>query len=450
MIMRVHPKHLCWIALLAVLAGCATPPIRPQIDRAALNAELLQATGRELPALNSAPPAELRLDTRADAIRAAFAYNLQVQVALAELDRAEAERWLAGMPANPMLSLLSLRPAGGGRWELQAGLLGSLYQWTTLAPRRAQADAAVASTRAARVSELLDLAQQASQAHVAAIMSTQQQHIAERQRELTAERLAWARRLQDSGISGSDASLQLESEMANWRLRTLQASAMVATARAGLAAAIGLPSAEGLQLPDDLAPPPLDYLDAEAMRELALARRPELARSLALHDQAQADVLLNEAWGGRIGAAEVGGMAARRSNGLDLLGPSLRIELPIFPQGEARQARAEAGLRGSTATRDATQRRIELQVETLLAELAWAELAHAAAGDRVSRTTELRERAERNYAAGVGDYDALKRLEMAELQAEAARWRSLGELWRAWLALERAVATYLADGAEPQ
>jgi cobalt-zinc-cadmium efflux system outer membrane protein len=98
----------------------------------------------------------------------------------------------------------------------------------------------------------------------------------------------------------------------------------------------------------DLSPAPEKDFAIKGLETLAVANRLDLAAARAELDSAAKAVGLEKTFR-FIGALDFGIAGEHEPEGVDLVGPSVRLELPLFNQGQARIARGEAQLRMAAA-----------------------------------------------------------------------------------------------------
>lgn len=429
------------VVALAVLAGCARQPVRtdPQDVRAAVAERALGAPALpddDAPWLDEAFLAEpLTLER---AVQASLQNDPLVRAELARLDAAHAARIQAGLLQNPMLSVMGMRPEGGGRWRLEAGLMQSLVDLVRRPDREAVADAAQARVQAEVVLALLDRIRGTEAAWVAAVQATAEEAL---QRELLAlaeKRAGLATRLARSGTASSSALLAEDAALSRQRTMLREAATAVALRRTELAATLGLSSAEALRLPDTLAAPDLSGLPEAPMQRLAAAH-PRLQAASAALAEADAEAGLAGTWPG-IGEASVGLGAMRESSGMAMAGPALDIALPVFDDGSARRAQAEAMQRGAAHRLESERRALPLAVERALAQLALTRASLEQQQEAVARRERVDALAQRRYAQGLDDWTATADSGRMRLEAEIDALRLRGQVWQALVDLERATA----------
>lgn len=436
----MKPQNVCIaIAMPLLLGACAgTPPLRSQtaslqegLAVASAAARLSDGTDADSAAFDRAVP--LSLDR---AVQRAFAHNPEVHAALARLDAAQAERVQAALLDNPMFSAMALRPEGGGRFQLEYGLMQSLYELLTRSRRIAVADAEAQRREAEVLLDLLTLAQDNRAALVDAWFAEQIVQL-ERQRLAVAdESQRLALREVQQGIAPASAALAQQMAFVERAQALRAAEAAQLASRARLAGRLGQSSAEGLLLPAELPVPILAALDAAEWRDWAARQRPEQRMAAAQLEQARAQAALETGvWRATQPIMELGGM--RDPKGMAMLGAKLQISLPLFDRGQARRALAAARIVEAEQESEALRRRIALDVETALATLVLLRDGAAQAEQRLRQQQQLEALAQRLHDQGLGGRSALQAATHERLMAVAERLQAERMYWSALLELER-------------
>ena len=434
------------IGLSLFLAACTTASLRP--DTTALQSELTAIS----PSAHL-PPGEGGIDLAAPltlerAVQVAFANNPQVRAALARLDAAQAERVQAGLMSNPMGSLMALRPEGGGRFQLEVGLMQSLYDVFARSRRVVVAEAEAQVREAEVLSELVTLAQDTRSALVQAWFAEQALAI-ERQRlavEIEASRLIQRQAAQ--GAVSTRERLAQQAAVASQAHTVSVAESELASARSQLAGKLGLSSATGLILPSELPTPELANLQAPEWQAWAAQHRPEWRVVQAQVEEARAQRTANSgALRATQPSAGVAGM--RESEGMVLQGLALQITLPIFDTGQARRALADAQVAEAEYQIDAVRRGISLDVERALATVVIAQEAAAHAEQHLRQQQQLEVLVSRTYQRGIGDRAEFRLATQNRLMAAQDQLAARQALWERLLELERAAAkeTTVANAA---
>jgi len=413
-----HVRVFSFVSALIVLMACSSAPVR---DSAALAEAVQRAAGANarLPAadagyLDAAWFAEPLSADRA--VQAVLANHPLVRAELTRLDAAQAERLQAGLLRNPMLSAMALRPQGGGRWELDYGLMQGLFDLFARSRRIAVADAVQARTEAEVLAKLLDLAHAAKGNFYRAAAA--QARVA-----LLQERLRLDTQGQDlldaqlrQGAATVEAALRQRAAVAERAHELRVAEVALAQARSTLADGLGLSAAVVLRLPNELSVPDFGELDEAQLRQLAFAHRPELRAAQAAVRQAQAERALQ---GAALRNAEpaLGRAGMRESGGMRLDGVGLQISLPVFDSGRARAALAETNVQDAQFRAEAQRRRISLDVALAVERIAITRIGLAQAERALRELERAAELQFRSHRAGNSDATTLLAASSAILDA---------------------------------
>ena len=307
-------------------------------------------------------------------VQAALLNNPRVRLELSRLDAAQAERIQAGLVSNPMVSLMALRPEGGGRYELGYSLMQSLFDLFTRSRRIAVAQAAQRRVEAEVIVQLLTIAQDSQAAYYDALA-------AQAKLDLQRERLALEeesnRLLQRQASQGAvSASAAMEQQAAtSMRAHEMQAAdAELAQARSALAQLLGLSSASALNLPASLPAFAMPGLDAPALQALATSNRAELRAATAGIEQAKAERDL-QSGALRTYEPSLGLAGARETDGMWLNGLELKVLIPVFDTGQARRDLASTQVAQAEFSAESVRRQVPLEVERALSTLATAQVA---------------------------------------------------------------------------
>ncbi|WP_139826362.1 TolC family protein [Derxia lacustris] len=361
------------LALAGALAGCATPQAGDAL--AGLDAEIAPRTGQPLPALRTDPPEPP--DLGADpldaerAIALALAHNPGLQADLAELLLADADRAQAGRLRNPAFGFSRLVNGAGA--DIDRSVTLDLVGLLTLGLRRDIEQRRFDRARLVAADAAVRLAIDTRRAWIEAVAARQALVYAHQAVDAAAASAELGRRMVAAGQWPRLAQLREDAFLADTRAR-LQRAELVATAtRERLARLIGLtdvtppaprtggptqppqavadaasaPSqvaaAEPLpHLPDRLPPLPAVALDLRDAEQTALDSRLDVQAARLDAEAAARDLGLARAtrW---INVAELGYANRSKPGEARADGYEISLELPLFDQGDARRARAEAG-----------------------------------------------------------------------------------------------------------
>lgn len=440
------------LALCLLSAGCATAPAENDPSRVASAVINAGSPIARLPA-----PDDPYLDPRfleseltaARAVQAALANNPQVRAQLARLDAAQAERVQAGLLDNPMLSLMALRPDGGGRIELEYSLMQDLFDLFTRSRRVAVADASSRGVEADVIGQLVKLVQDTKAAYYEAIAA---------QTIVTTVRDGWALETEilqlrkgearQGAIRASAAAEQ--QALVSMQAHELQsAEAALAKARAALALQLGLSSAGNIRLPASFPTFTLPGINEPALQALASSNRASLVAAKANVQQTRSERALRT---GALRATQpsLGPAGMRETSGMAFKGLGLQLSLPIFDTGKARRDLANAQVAQAEFSAEAVRRQVPLEVELAIANLVAADQAAGHADHHLDQQTQLETLARQTYRQGATDSSALFDARRARLASVRDTIEAQRARWAATVDLERATGVAVLNGATNQ
>ena len=341
----------CVVAALLLIGACATPSrdateraVQQRIDAsvgvppagtgdaARVDAEVRELLGRSI--------------TSDNAVRIALLRNPRVAAHFAQLGISRAALIEASRIGNPELS--AARITGDGERITTLGLTQSLSDLLLLSSRRRFAQGESARAEDLAVAAIAELAADVEVAWLDAVGAEQVARMraaAGRAAQLSAE---LAERFFKAG-NISELQLTLErAAAAQARVATLRATAEAGRLKLRLQQQMGLAGSPDWALVAQLAAPPAQEQALEPLLDLARQRRADLAAARR-HGDLLADALAVARRWRWLGHVEVGVERERETDGARLSGPTLALALPIFSQGQAGIARAEAELAASRA-----------------------------------------------------------------------------------------------------
>jgi cobalt-zinc-cadmium efflux system outer membrane protein len=371
-------NFLIRMAALAVVpvigAGCAVAPFDRAADAAADRVSERVTVAPEWPPDTGeieAAPEILEPLTLPAALAIAFTRNPGIRRQYARLGIAHADLQDAARIANPTLSLAWLSPRDGGRDQTTQGISASFADLLLLSARRRLSAAEFRRVELAVGSELVALAHEVEtswHAHVGALqvaaMRAAVADAAQKEAEL-------AKRFHEAGnISRLQLDLQ-QAATARARIEALHAQSDAAASRAQLANLLGLAANAAWRTVDRLALPPDTTLSRDGLTERALSQRLDLAAAreeVAMHEDALG---VTGRWR-LLGSVDAGYQRERETDGSEIRGPTLNLELPLFNQGQGAVARAEARLLDARVRAEALALVVENEVTTGVLRLALA------------------------------------------------------------------------------
>jgi cobalt-zinc-cadmium efflux system outer membrane protein len=435
------------IALLGILAsaGCAA---RSPYDRIYVSATIEKRTGHSLdPAMKpgeAALPPGVSLEdglTEDEAVAVALWNNARFRTNLAELALARAGLVEAGLLPNPLVSFLRLFGVKGTEayvlWPLDA-----LWQ----RPKKvAAAKFDVERTASRLIQEALNLSRDALVAYADLALAQSVAKIAEDEVRLRDETAAIAAaRLRAGDISGlEESAARVEAFRAKESAR--RAARDVATARTRFAAILGW----GELTPNFSLSPGQSPGAAEAalpeLLEKAFASRPDLRA-------AQLEI---EAAGARLGweKSRIVKLTAtleskEKGEAGAFIGPSGKVEIPLFNRNEGGQARARAEMERAAQNYFAVRERISSEVKEASVRLEAGRAALTLLRDQVvPAASEAAVRAKKAYAVGEESYLFALEAERQLLDARRRDAEATAEVRRADAELRRGVG-FLKDAPD--
>lgn len=438
-------------AVLGVIAGCAVVPLDDAAKATADRVGERVSVKPEWPpdeSLTEAAPEIREPMTLPAALAIAFSRNPQIRRQYAELGIAHADLVDAARISNPTLSFAWLNPGSGGQDQTTQGISASFSDLLLLPASRRLSAAEFRRTEHAVGSDLVALAHEvetAWYAHVGALQVAEMRNAVANAAESETE---LAERFHAAGnISRLQLDLQ-QAAAAHAGIDSLRARSDTAASRARLANLLGLSAKAEWRTVDRLSAPPETPLSRDELTEQALSRRLDLA---AVRDEV---ALLEDALGVTehwrlLGSVDAGYEREREVDGSKLRGPTLNLELPLFNQGQAAVARAEAQLLDARARAESLALIVENEVTTAVEQLSLARDASARYHDELlpSTTSAVARQQERVNYMLVGVFDLL-RTKREQYDAWQGYFESVRDYWIARTALRAATGGLLPGDEE--
>jgi cobalt-zinc-cadmium efflux system outer membrane protein len=433
-------------ACLLGLAACKSAYPAPDYDRAV--EEIRSVTGAEnvfhpgtAPAAREERVTELLQDGLglSEAVELGLLNNPALQASFHDVGMAHADRVQASLLTNPSLSAVLRFPTSGGGTEFEGGLFGNLLDIWQMPKRERIAESALQR-------RILELAHQAallaSDIRVAYVETTS----SDRLLEIAGENRESARQLSELAEARLEAAAGTVIDANLARLEFLEtkvalrdAELAAGEARRTLLALLGLgPQDRGprlVELSDD-GPPPLPSLGE--LKALALARRLDVRAAHEAVHQATAEVERQR--GLFVRTVDVG--VAAEKDGDWSVGPGVRLELPIFDQNQAQEAKALETLSKREMVLVAIRLAATQEVSSALAraEASWDALT-IYREDILSRSEETLTQARESYQLGKTTILPALEAQRQLLAARSAYARRLLQAATALSDLERATGT---------
>jgi len=348
----MHPYGYS-IACALLLAGCAGAPRENafmEVQHQVSARDDITVQWRQDAAAQAAADAEIKRLLaqplgQAEAVQLALLGNRRLQAEYERLGLAQADLMQAGLLSNPSFGWS--RQEGGDItktvWGIEFDVLGLLLR----APRLDIEQQRLRHVQLSVAQAVLQHARATRKAWVEAVAAQQDADFMARIAELAAVESELGRRQRDAGnLSRRDALRQQAFHQENL-MALARAKQLAAGARERLARLLGIDAGEW-RLPERLPPlpaalPALENLEAQGLRQridlqLAQQEAETLAAGLKLTRDAR--------W---INLFDLGVETEKSTGERRITGPTLRIELPVFDQGQARISRQEALYRQSEA-----------------------------------------------------------------------------------------------------
>jgi outer membrane protein, heavy metal efflux system len=452
-----HRRPITIALMLAALAACATPT--RQDARLAVN----QLTSGRLPVAVAPMPDDASLETLAkrvaelatgelaldQALQLALINNPRLQAEFAGMGLARADLIAASRLSNPRIALLRRDERDGAGRGYTRHLSQSFTELLLLPASTRMARAEFSRIQQQIGAAVLDLAVDVEVAWYRAVAAHQALAMREaiaKAAQLSAE---LAQRFQAAGNLPRLELLMEQAAATQASIEARRASADVAEARMELAALLGLRSRAAWSVPARLPRPDSRALDGEALVQLARDQRLDHAAGkteLAMREDA---LKLARNWR-FLGEIELGVERETETDGARFRGLEASLELPIFQQGQAAIARAEAERDAAAARLSELELAIDNQLDLALERL---QMQSDVADQYQARLLPQREgivdgtQRELNFMfKGAFELLLVKQEQYAAYQdyLEAVR-----DYWVARAELRRAVGGRLPDDGEP-
>lgn len=348
MTVRFRPAALA-VALSVALSGCAS--LAPRPGDTDINALLAERRGPQVKwsAVGQPPPERQAIDqwlgapmTAEAAVRVAMLRSPRLQQEYARLGLARADVLEAVQVSNPTLSLSRSYLDPGSGYNRLASLTLPLADLLVLPVRTRLARAEYERAKLEIAGAVLNVAADVEAAWYTYVGA---QQVADMRTAVAGGADAAAELAQRFFDAGNISELQLKQEQAaasEARIIAARARADAGRARLTLNTLLGLSGEDAAWATSDRLPMPVGAEDdPQQLAELARTSSLEL-----LAARQQADILMDALGITRklrwLGGSEIGYERERDADGTRLRGPTLDLELPIFNQGQAKLARAEA------------------------------------------------------------------------------------------------------------
>lgn len=389
--------------------------------------------------------------TADEAVQIALLNNRNLQATYEELSIAQADLVQAGLLTNPVFEAELKFAEGTGDWAFEGGIVQDFIDLLQMPLRKRIAKGELESAKLRVAGEVIDVAAETRAAFYTTQAQTQMLEL--RRTVLDAAEASYAASLAlfDAGNIPEIDFAQERSQYEQAKLEYASAEASVQADREELNVLMGLWGEQTTwQIEERLADPSAEELPVEDVERLAVENSLDLAvfqqqvvtagRALGL---ARPFALLAE--------GEIGVAGEREEGGDWEIGPSIGLPIPLFDQGQAGVASAQAGLR------QAQHRHKALAIE-LRARARAAAIRLRAARDRATYYREailpvakqVMDQTQLQYnAMQVGVFQLLQARQQ-QVQSAAGYIEALETYWQARSEVERLLAGRLGGSASNQ
>lgn len=342
----------------AVLAGCAVPPEAGFPDVAKLSTERTgsrvhwnQGTPEDA-AVREHVKGLLAATLTADAaVQVALLNNRRLQATYEELMVAQADLVQAGLLTNPTIHGEVRFPIESGEGTaLEFGLMQNFIGIFQRPLRQKIAGAAFEAAKLRVTGEVVDHAARTRAAFYEVQAAEQQREL--RETVLAANEAGYdiAKRLREAGNTTALELAMSRMQYEQTKMDLAMAEVSVLRARARLDALMGVHGADTTwRIAPRMADPPPSEMDLARLESRAVARNLDLAalrqdtlRALGERGFARVFTFVPDLY--------ISGHAEREPGGEWTIGPELEVPIPIFDQGQARVASADARVRQTRET----------------------------------------------------------------------------------------------------
>jgi outer membrane protein, heavy metal efflux system len=382
----------------------------------------------------------LRRQLTADAAaQIALLNNPNLQATTEEIGISQADLREAGLLKNPSLDgFIRFPNSPPSAANIEGGLAQDFLDLLVLPQRKRVAAAKLEQTRLRVADEVLKLVAETKSAFYE--MQAQQQLLARLKLVLETNQAALDL-TQRQHKAGNVPDLALANQQVSYsqaRLEAAQAEAEIREKREKLNRLMGVWGVDtDWTAENELPPVPANDLPTGGLEMVAIEQRLDLAAAKAELASVVQALGLTKTYR-YIGALEFGVSAERDTDRQTVTGPSIKLELPIFNQGQARVAKAHAQLRQAERRLEALAIEIRSEVREKRDRLvAKRDVARFYKDEMLPARTRIVELTQLEYNAMlVGVFDLL-RAKREELYAERGYVESARDYWITRAELER-------------
>lgn len=445
---RPAMRSVAFVPLVLLLAACAST--NPAALLRDVRGDTRARTGADLQLHAGAGEALLQRPLTADgAVQLALANNRHLRATLEGLGIAQAEHALALTPANPTLAASWRFPSGGGKGNPEFGLTQEILGLLVHSQRKKIARSQLDQERRRITREITDLALETREAFYTLQAEEQLLGRLRAVAEVQSAASELSKRLHDAGNISDLEFREQQSGALELELEIRQAQARIVSLREKLHRLMGVNGAARWTIVPSLPGLPASEPGLASLLERGLAQRLDLAIARdRLLQAGEAHTLKRRTR--HLPGLNVGFNTERESDGTQLSGPTLDLELPLFPRGRAELAKLSAEARQAGEEAAAIESDIRSEVREAHGAMLAARGAAEFAGRRLlpSQQEILRETLLHYNAMQKSNFELLAAKER-ELRAERRAVETLRDYWLARVTLERAVGGRVEGRVQP-
>jgi cobalt-zinc-cadmium efflux system outer membrane protein len=435
-------------ALIALLSGCAALPHRAPPD--ATDPAIAERLGAA-PERDDAFVASLLREplTPAAATRIALVRNPAVAQRYAELGLAHADLLETARIGNPTLSLSFLDVVGGPGSTITRALEQPLADLLTRPARLRLGETDLAAARDEAAAAIVGLALDVESQWFAAVGARQRADLAALRADLADAGAELAQRFADAGNFEPAELATHRAEAASSALESNEAQREARRERRALQALLGLRPDEAFDLPTRLPRLAADVALPADLAGIAARQRLDLAAAATRLERQRRALELARQWR-LLGGIDLGYERERGPDGDLERGPEIALAIPIFDQGQAGIARAEAELARAEADLAAARATLAQEVDDAADDLRALEAAAATLIGQLlpARAAQVARLTEANNWMLVSPFELIE-ARGAQFEAWATHVATVQAYWQARVALRRAVGGALPALAGP-
>lgn len=385
------------------------------------------------------------LDARG-AAQLALLNNPEVQAAFEELGIGRSELLRALALPNPTGEAALRYGPGGGTPEVELALLVDLSELAYLPWKKAAADSSFEAARTQVTLRMLDIVLQTKRAFYEYQASEQRLRMQRSVVQASHAALMLAEQLREAG-NITELSLTLErARYDEVRLEVARAEAREVSAREELNRWLGLWGHATHWRAAELSEPPLEEPDLTNIEQRALTVSLDLGLVQAEYAGAARRADLASAQG--VLPELRAGLGAERADDTWSLGPVVELELPVFYQGQAEVAEAEAQMRRQRALHESVAVRVRAAARRAATNLVTARDSALYHRDRLlpARERIVQETQLAYNAMNAGAFELLQ-ARRDQVRAQSAYYDALRDYWIARAEFDQLLSGRLVDVA---